>query len=168
MRSRISALVWAAAAVVLTLTLVYYPQTALEAAKDGLNLFLNVVFPSLLPFFILSEIMLGLGVVHFIGILFEPLMRPLFNVPGEGAFVLSMGLAAGYPMDAVITARFRKGDMCTQVEGERMLAFSNTADPVLTLLKVKTPAGCGYSGRRFYHMGFAVTKIPGPKGHAPH
>ncbi|MFZ5817995.1 MAG: sporulation integral membrane protein YlbJ [Bacillota bacterium] len=130
MRGRITALVWAAAAVLLTLSLVLYPEMALHAAKDGMNLFLNVVFPSLLPFFILSEIMLGLGVVHFIGVLFTPLMRPLFNVPGEGAFVLSMGLAAGYPMDAVITARFRKTGMCTRVEGERMLAFSNTADPL--------------------------------------
>jgi sporulation integral membrane protein YlbJ len=140
MRGRITALVWAAFAVVLTLSLVWYPETALEAARDGMTLFLNVVFPSLLPFFILSELMLGLGVVHFIGVLFEPLMRPLFNVPGEGAFVLSMGLAAGYPMDAVITARFRRNDMCTRIEGERMLAFSNTADPALTWLSVQTPA----------------------------
>lgn len=130
MRSKLTALVWAAAAVVLTLFLVIYPEPALQSAKEGMNLFLNVVFPSLLPFFVLSEIMLGLGVVHFIGVLFTPLMRPLFNVPGEGAFVLSMGLAAGYPMDAVITARFRKNAMCTRVEGERMLAFSNTADPL--------------------------------------
>lgn len=130
MRSRLPALVWATAAVLLTLSLVLYPEAALEAAKDGMKLFLNVVFPSLLPFFILSEVMLSLGVVHFIGVLFEPLMRPLFNVPGEGAFVLSMGLAAGYPMDAVITARFRKQGLCTRTEGERMLAFSNTADPL--------------------------------------
>ncbi len=130
MREKISALVWAATAVLLTLSLVIYPEVSLEAAKDGMHLFLNIVFPSLLPFFVLSEIMLGLGVVHFIGVLFEPLMRPLFNVPGHGAFVLSMGLAAGYPMDAVITARFRKTNMCTRVEGERMLAFSNTADPL--------------------------------------
>ncbi|MDF2627533.1 MAG: hypothetical protein K0R39_1364 [Symbiobacteriaceae bacterium] len=148
MRGKISALVWAAAAVLLTLSLVWSPETALESAKNGMNLFLNVVFPSLLPFFILSELMLGFGVVHFIGVLFEPLMRPLFNVPGEGAFVLSMGLAAGYPMDAVITARFRKQDMCTRVEGERMLAFSNTADPKLTWLSVKTPAAKPKSRRR--------------------
>lgn len=71
-----------------------------------------------------------LGVVHFLGVLFEPLMRPLFNVPGEGAFTLSMGLAAGYPMDAVITAKFRRQGLCTRVEGERLLAFTNTADPL--------------------------------------
>jgi sporulation integral membrane protein YlbJ len=130
MRAKLSAIVWATTIVLATISLVLFPQTALEAAKEGMTLFLNVVFPSLLPFFILSEIMLGFGVVHFIGVLFEPLMRPLFNVPGEGAFVLSMGLAAGYPMDAVITARFRRQGLCTRVEGERMLAFSNTADPL--------------------------------------
>jgi sporulation integral membrane protein YlbJ len=127
---RAAPLVWAAASVVLTLMLVLYPAKALEAARDGMDLFLRVVFPSLFPFFVLSDIMLGLGVVHFIGVLFTPLMRPLFNVPGEGAFALSMGLAAGYPMDAVITARFRKQAMCTRVEGERLLAFTNTADPL--------------------------------------
>ncbi|MBP2019124.1 sporulation integral membrane protein YlbJ [Symbiobacterium terraclitae] len=130
MRGKLPTLALAAAVVMLTLSLVIYPKESLEAAKDGMNLFFTVVFPSLLPFFILSEMMLGLGVVHFIGVLFTPLMRPLFNVPGEGAFVLSMGLAAGFPMDAVITARFRRGNMCTRVEGERMLAFSNTADPL--------------------------------------
>jgi sporulation integral membrane protein YlbJ len=130
MRTKVTAVFWALAIVFLTLCLVYDPGAALSSARDGLTLFMTVVFPSLFAFFVLSEIMLALGVVHFIGVLFEPLMRPLFNVPGEGAFVLSMGLAAGYPMDAVITSRFRKQGMCSRVEAERMLAFSNTADPL--------------------------------------
>ncbi|BDG61573.1 nucleoside recognition domain-containing protein [Caldinitratiruptor microaerophilus] len=130
---RLPPLVLAAAAATLTLILAIYPEEGFRAARDGMRIFFEIVFPSLLPFFILSEILLGLGVVHFIGVLFEPLMRPLFNVPGEGAFVLSMGLAAGYPMDAVITAKFRRSGMCTRVEGERMLSFSNTADPIFLL-----------------------------------
>lgn len=123
-------LVPAAMAVLFTLALILYSEEAFRAAIDGLELFLKIVFPSLLPFFVMSEVMLGLGVVHFMGTIFEPLMRPLFNVPGVGAFVLSMGLAAGYPMDAVITGKFRRSGMCTKVEGERLLAFTNTADPL--------------------------------------
>ncbi|MHB8757296.1 MAG: sporulation integral membrane protein YlbJ [Bacillota bacterium] len=118
------------ATLTLTLTLVFFAEEGYHAAAEGLKLFLNVVFPSLLPFFVLSEIMLGMGVVHFMGVIFEPLMRPLFNVPGVGSFVLSMGLAAGYPMDAVITAKFRAGKLCSRIEGERLLAFTNTADPL--------------------------------------
>mgnify|MGYP000910287424 FL=1 len=88
----------------ITFSLAVFPKEGLEAAKDGLQIFGGIVLPSLLPFFVLSEILLGLGVVHFLGVFLEPLMRPVFNVPGVGAFALSMGLAAGYPMDAVITA----------------------------------------------------------------
>ncbi len=114
----------------ITLSLAIFPKEGLTAAKEGLAIFGEVVLPSLLPFFILSEILLGLGVVHFIGVFLEPLMRPVFNVPGVGAFALSMGLAAGYPMDAVITAKFRRLKLCTKTEGERLLAFTNTADPL--------------------------------------
>ncbi len=117
-------------AVLFTLALVVYPEQGLAAAVSGLKVFWDVVLPSLLPFFILSEILLGLGVVSALGVLLEPLMRPLFSVPGVGAFALSMGLAAGYPMDAVITARFRRSGLCTRIEGERLLAFTNTADPL--------------------------------------
>jgi len=115
---------------VFTLALVMFPKQGFEAGMSGLKVFWDIVFPSLLPFFVLAEILLGLGVVRGFGVLLEPLMRPLFSVPGVGAFALSMGLAAGYPMDAVITARFREGNQCTQIEGERLLAFTNTADPL--------------------------------------
>lgn len=116
--------------VFITVATVMYPKEAFDSAIMGLNLWWNVVFPALLPFFILSEILMGVGVVHFIGVLLEPLMRPIFNVPGVGAFALSMGLASGYPMDAVITCKFRKNQLCTAVEAERLLSFTNTADPL--------------------------------------
>lgn len=128
--SRKSTILLALMAVVFTLALVMFPKQGFEAGMSGLKVFWDIVFPSLLPFFILAEILLGLGVVRGFGVLLEPLMRPLFSVPGVGAFALSMGLAAGYPMDAVITARFRETNQCTQIEGERLLAFTNTADPL--------------------------------------
>jgi sporulation integral membrane protein YlbJ len=127
---RVNALLGAGLVSLVTLSLVIYPEDGVKAAVEGLKIFWEIVLPSLLPFFVLSEIMLGMGVVHFIGVLLEPLMRPLFNVPGIGAFALSMGLAAGYPMDAVITGKFRRSRMCTRIEGERLLSFTNTADPL--------------------------------------
>ncbi len=129
-RSRLLAYFMAFGTVFITIAMVQYPKDAFDSAIMGLNLWWNVVFPALLPFFILSEILMGLGVVHFIGVLLEPLMRPVFNVPGVGAFALSMGLASGYPMDAVITSKFRKNQLCTAVEAERLLSFTNTADPL--------------------------------------
>jgi sporulation integral membrane protein YlbJ len=129
-KNELSTVLLALVAIIFTIALVVYPKQGFEAGISGLKVFWDIVFPSLLPFFILSELLLGLGVVRGFGVLLEPLMRPLFSVPGIGAFALSMGLAAGYPMDAVITARFREKNQCTRIEGERLLAFTNTADPL--------------------------------------
>lgn len=147
--------------VIFTLALVVYPQQGFEAGISGLKVFWDIVFPSLLPFFILAELMLGLGVVRGLGVLLEPMMRPLFSVPGIGAFALSMGLAAGYPMDAVITARFREQKLCTRIEGERLLAFTNTADPLFMIGAVavgmlKSPAVGGLIAIAHYISAFLV------------
>ncbi|MGM0409586.1 MAG: sporulation integral membrane protein YlbJ, partial [Bacillota bacterium] len=117
-------------AVLITIFIVIYSEHAFQAALEGLKIWWEVVFPSLLPFFIIAEILMGLGVVHFLGTLLEPLMKPLFKVPGVGAFALAMGLASGYPIGAKITANLRKNNLCTKTEGERLLCFTNTADPL--------------------------------------
>lgn len=87
-RSKILTYLMAIFTLFITIAIIQYPKDTFDSAILGLNLWWNVVFPSLLPFFILSEILMGLGVVHALGILLEPLMRPIFNVPGIGALAL--------------------------------------------------------------------------------
>jgi len=117
-------------AVFITVSMVKYPEIAFSSAIRGLKLWWDIVFPALLPFFILSEILMALGVVHFMGVFLEPLMRPLFNVPGVGSFVMAMGLASGYPIGAILTAKMRRQNLCNQSEGERLMSCANTADPL--------------------------------------
>jgi sporulation integral membrane protein YlbJ len=120
----------AALAVALTTCLVLYPDLAFQSALRGLRIWWFVVFPALLPFFIAGQVLMALGVVHFLGVLLERFMRPLFNVPGVGAFVVAMGLASGYPIGAVLTARLVREGQLHPAEGERLMSFCNTADPL--------------------------------------
>ncbi|KPD01258.1 Sporulation integral membrane protein YlbJ [Geobacillus sp. BCO2] len=75
----------ASAATLFAFSLICYPKQSLEASIRGLNMWWEVVFPSLLPFFIVSELLISFGVVSFLGVLLEPLMRPLFRVPASAA-----------------------------------------------------------------------------------
>ncbi len=120
----------AAIALVLTVSIIRYPKDAFDASVYGLKLWLEIVLPALLPFFAMADIMMGLGVVHFIGVLLEPIMKTVFKIPGVGAFAVAMGLASGYPIGAKITGRLRRQNLCTQVEAERLVSFANTADPL--------------------------------------
>lgn len=113
-----------------TFSLIKFPDQALEASIRGLNMWWEIVFPSLLPFFIISELLLAFGVVKFIGVLFEPIMRPLFNVPGAGSFGWILGMASGYPTGAKIAARLREDKQVTKVEAERLVSFTNATSPL--------------------------------------
>ncbi|WP_379159050.1 sporulation integral membrane protein YlbJ [Paenibacillus sp. sgz5001063] len=109
------------------------PASSLDAALRGLTVWWDVLFPSLFPFFVISEMMLGFGVVHLFGALLDPLMRPLFNIPGSGGFVAAMGYVSGYPVGARLTAKLREQALLSRIEGERLVAFTTSSDPIFLL-----------------------------------
>jgi sporulation integral membrane protein YlbJ len=130
LKSRLKTLFLAAAVTLMAVSLISFPQQSFDASIRGLNMWWEIVFPSLLPFFIVSEMLIGFGVVRFIGVLLEPLMRPLFKVPGVGGFVWAMGMASGFPAGAKLTARMRQEGQLTKIEAERLVSFTNSSNPL--------------------------------------
>ncbi|XQY93394.1 sporulation integral membrane protein YlbJ [Metabacillus sp. HB246100] len=114
----------------LTIAIILNPEQSLDASKRGLEIWWEVVFPSLLPFFIVSELLIGFGVVKFIGVLLEPLMRPIFRVPGVGGFVWAMGMASGNPAGAKLTVRMRQEKQLTAIQAERLVSFTSSSNPL--------------------------------------
>ena len=113
----------------LAVAMFYYPQEVVFSAADGLNLWWKFVLPALLPFFILSELLMGTGFVHFLGVLLEPLMRPIFRLPGQASFVVAMTYTSGIPIGAMLTSKLRQQNALTREEGERLLAFTSNPSP---------------------------------------
>ena len=129
-RSRIKTIILSISAIILAGSMIAYPKESFEASIRGLTMWWEIVFPSLLPFFIVSEMLIGFGVVKFIGVLLEPFMRPLFKVPGVGGFVWAMGMASGFPAGAKLTTRLRQEGQLTQIEAERLVSFTNSSNPL--------------------------------------
>jgi sporulation integral membrane protein YlbJ len=129
-RSKLKTFLLAFSVSFIALSLITFPQESVSASIRGLDMWFEIVFPSLLPFFIVAELLISFGVVKFIGILLEPLMRPLFRVPGVGGFVWAMGMASGYPVGAKLTARLRQEKQITKIEAERLVSFTNYSNPL--------------------------------------
>ena len=82
------------------LALILWPEEAMAAMKDGLSLCGNVILPSLFPFFVLSSLVVELGMSRCLGRLFQPVMAPLFRVNGACASAVALGFIGGYPVGA--------------------------------------------------------------------
>ncbi|MCI8344507.1 MAG: sporulation integral membrane protein YlbJ [Clostridia bacterium] len=96
-------------------------------------LWANNVIPSLFPFFIATELLGFTNIIPKIGKLLNPIMRPIFNVPGCGAYAMLMGVISGYPIGAKIVTNFRENGMCSKEECERLLAFTNNSGPLFII-----------------------------------
>ena len=115
------------------ITLIAFSTTNLQAAKDGLKLWANSVVPSLFPFFVATEILCNTNLVYVAGKYLRKPIQKIFNVPGEGAIAIIMGIISGYPTGAKIVVNFRERNICTKEEGERLLAFTNNSGPLFIL-----------------------------------
>lgn len=119
--------------VLAVLALIIWPQRSAAAAKEGLLLCYNVIIPSLFPFFVLSSLVVELGMTGYIDRVVERIMRPLFNVPGVCASALVLGVIGGYPVGAQTAAGLYEKGLCSKTEAERLLAFCNTSGPAFIM-----------------------------------
>lgn len=123
----------ACCSLLLVVALIAFPNISFSASSAGLNLWWKAVIPALLPFLVAVELLSGLGAIHYLGTLLDPLMQSLFKVPGVGGFILAASLASGFPMGAMLISRYRQASALSKEEGERLVAFAHTAGPLFLL-----------------------------------
>lgn len=109
------------------LVLILDSKTALLAAREGMELCLRTVIPSLFPFFVLSRLLSGALLGEHL-----PLLRPLgkwMGIPEGAEAIWAVGALGGYPVGAqCIGAACRQGRLSPR-DGGKMLAFCNNAGP---------------------------------------
>ena len=123
--------------VLFTIFLVIFSKSNLTAAKNGLKLWANNVVPSLLPFFIATNLLSHTNVIKYVSKACNKFMRPIFNVPGECAYAFILGLISGYPVGAKIVTDLKDNNLCTTEEAERMLCFTNNSGPLFIIGTVR-------------------------------
>lgn len=119
--------------VIFSICLVLFSSSNLSAAQNGLTLWATSVVPSLFPFFVATELLSYTNIVNILGKCFNKLLKPLFNVRGEGSFALLMGIISGYPVGAKIACNLRNTNTCSKEECERLLAFTNNSGPLFII-----------------------------------
>ncbi len=115
---------------ILLLYLFLFPTQAFGAACDGLDLWFHTLLPSLLPFCVLSNILITAGIIPKLLKPFQRIFKNLLGLTPYGAYALFLGLLCGYPMGAKITGDLYRQQKISQQEGNYLLTISNHASPM--------------------------------------
>ncbi|SHJ58726.1 sporulation integral membrane protein YlbJ [Tepidibacter formicigenes] len=109
---------------------VAFPKDAVESARIGMNITLNILVPSLLPFLIGANLLINLKIIDMVGLFLERITRYLFNVPGKGSLVFAMSIISGYPIGSKLTSQLRENKEISNYEAQRLASFCSTSGPL--------------------------------------
>lgn len=105
------------------------PVKTLTGAKAGLLLWFNTVLPTLLPFIIMSGLIVRTGTYRPLCRLIYPVLRHLLPISRIGCYPLITGLISGLPIGAKISADLLKQTLISKKEAQYITALTSIPSP---------------------------------------
>lgn len=116
--------------------LLCYSKAVSAAMTQALALCVQVLLPSLFPFFVLSSMVISTGVIQRLSTRLEKPFQWLFGLPGSFGAALLLGAAGGYPVGAKTIATLYQQGQCSKRDAEKALRFCNNAGPAFLISAV--------------------------------
>lgn len=120
-------------------------STVSQGIRDGMQLCVEVVIPSLFPFLVFTSFLMASGFAQRISSAIFPVTRYLFRLPQQTGACILMSLIGGYPVGGRMIARLMQQQKLSRQDAERMLCFCINAGPsfVLTAVGVRLFGNAG-------------------------
>ncbi len=123
-------------------------QISVHYASLGLKLWFENMIPALLPFMILSGVMVRKGMAGKFASILHPLLGKPLNASRADCYVIFVGFLCGFPMGAKTAAELYARGELTKKEALWLLAFCNNIGPVyfcsfvIPTLHIQKPLPC--------------------------
>lgn len=110
-----------------------FPVSSYQGAKKGLLLWFNTLLPTLLPFMILSNLIVQMRITAPLSRILYPVFHRLFRVSKNGCYPVLIGFLSGIPVGAKTTADMLTRGELTESEGQYLLGLCNNASPMFIM-----------------------------------
>lgn len=92
-----------------------------QTTMNTLMTFSKTILPALLPFLILNQLIIKLGIIDMLAYFLQFISYPLFKVSGKGASIIIIGLLNGFPSSAIFTSLMLKDNQIQKIEAQRLV-----------------------------------------------
>lgn len=99
----------------------------------SLNIWITSIFPSLFPFFVISDILNSYNVVNYIPKIIKNIFKKLFNISDNSLFIFFISMLSGFPSNARNIKTLYKENKISKDEAEHLLFFTHFSNPMFIL-----------------------------------
>lgn len=123
--------------IILVLTFILFfmlshPNDTINSVLFGINIWMYNVFPSLFPFFILSDLLINYGFIELLGELFKNVMI-FFGLPGDASFPFLMSFISGSPSGAKYTKQLLDNNLISIDDANHLIRFTHSINPLFVI-----------------------------------
>ena len=122
-------IIFAIACIFFFFLMLFLPNETLSGATNGLLLWFHIILPTLLPFFIITNLLIQTNSIYFVSRFCGKFVQRFFGTSSLGSFAVLSGMLCGYPIGAKVTADLVKENHITIDEGKYLLSFCNNTSP---------------------------------------
>lgn len=113
--------------------MIAFPAQSLDASKSGLLLWFDTLLPTLLPFLIISQLIMKTETIDFMERMAGIVLSRLFHCSPKGGFCILCGFLCGYPIGArLITLALQDGELDID-EAQYLLPICNNVSPMFCI-----------------------------------
>lgn len=119
--------------VTITIMIICFSDVVMESVSFSISIWKDNLFPSLFPFFVVSNLLLEYGFIEKISFYLGKFMPKIFHLPKQASFVLLVSLFSGFPSGAKYTTELVNNKVLTRDDGAILLTFTHYSNPLFIL-----------------------------------
>ena len=118
---------------VLAFIFLRYPTNTAQGVKQGLNLSVDILVPTLFPFLVISELITNISILNHIPTFLKKLINRIFNQPAQVFSVFLLSIIGGYPVGPTLIKKLYENKDITLEQAQRMMLFCISPGPAFVI-----------------------------------
>ncbi len=123
---------------VIFLSLLFTPNLILDEVSSAINVFINVLFPSIFPFYLISNILINYNFCETLNKYFKGITNFLFHTSNASSFVIIMSMFSGFPSGSKYIVDLYRKNILNIDQANFLITFTHFSNP-LFVIAVTTP-----------------------------
>lgn len=123
---------------VIFLSLIFNSNLVLNEIKDATNTFINILFPSIFPFYLISNILINYNFCNTLSKYFSKITNFLFHTSNASNFVIIMSIFSGFPSGSKYIAELLQKKLLKIEQANYLIAFTHFSNPLFVIAVTKS------------------------------
>lgn len=100
---------------------------------ESSNIWLYNLVPSMLPFYVISDLLINYGLIDILAFLFKKIINKLFNVSENASFVIFFSMFTGFPSSAKYLKNLLNLNYISIEDANKIIRFTHFSNPLFII-----------------------------------